>query len=240
MPFQKVYLLQAFLVAVVADVLLLWQMPLILSWHTRVVGRLLDIAEVPWSVGRDLAVLPGITGTLIRTDYLSYELHPLYPWVFTGAAVVLFLVSYRFMIPPLRPLLFLIPGGLVVTLFYLKVVSPELPYSPEDFSAIWYRGECYLWLLIPWIFGLGLFTLRVPFRLKLPWLVLVFAYSLLWSAIRLATGLATFYYFGGIWMPMFYFIFGFLADFLYIVAIYSLAMDRAAVFLIKEREVWES
>jgi len=130
--------------------------------------------------------------------------------------------------------------GLGITLLYLKMVSPTLPYTPEDFSAFWYRGESYLWLLLPWIFGIGLFTLNVPFALKLPWLILVFLYAWIWSVVRLAMALATFHYFGAIWMPVFYFLFGFLADFLYIVASYSLAMDRAATHLVRQREVWQS
>jgi len=40
-------------------------------------------------------------------------------------------------------------------------------------------------------------------------------------------------------MPSFYFGFGFLADFLYIVAFYSLAVDRAAGFLGKQQEAWQ-
>ena len=40
-------------------------------------------------------------------------------------------------------------------------------------------------------------------------------------------------------MPLFYFAFGFLADFLYIVAFYSLAMNGAAAYLDQRREVWQ-
>ncbi len=111
--------------------------------------------------------------------------------------------------------------------------------NPEDFCAIWYRGETYLWLLLPLLFAMGYFLLTVPFWMKLSWLCLLVSYSFLWSVVRLALALATFHYFGSLWMPLFYFVFGFLADFLYIVAFYSLAMDRAAVFLVKQKEVWQ-
>ena len=240
MPFRNIFLLQGLVVSIVADILLLWQMGSVLNWHTRALQRLLDLAEVPWEVGRQIAVLPGISGTLVRSTSLDYQQYPMYPWIFFGIATVVFLIGYKFWPAPLRPLLALIPVGLGITLFYLKVISPNLPYNSEDFVAIWYRGEVYLWLLLPWVFGLGLFTLNVPFGLKLPWLVIVFLYSLVWSAVRLATAVATFYYFGPMWMPLFYFLCGFLADFLYIVACYSLAMDRAAGFLVKQKEVWQS
>jgi hypothetical protein len=240
MPFRNVLLLQGLVVSLVADGVLIWQMETILNWHTRVLQLLLDLAAVPWETGRQLSVLPGVSATILRAPYLDYVENPWYPWYITGIAAAIFLAGYRYWAAPLRPLFALVLIGLAITLGYLKLISPNLPYSPEDFSAIWYRGETYLWLLIPWIFGLGLFTLNVPFVLKVPWLVFVFGYSVLWSAVRLAVAVATFYYLGSMWMPVFYFLFGFLADFLYIVAFYSLAMDRAAGFLVKQREVWQS
>jgi hypothetical protein len=150
------------------------------------------------------------------------------------------LAAYKFVSPPVRWLLALVPVGLGVTILYFRFVSPTLPYTAEDFCASWYRGEAYLWLLLPWILGIGLFTLNVPFSLKLPWLALVMIYAVVWSVVRLATALATFHYFGAVWMPLFYFLFGFLADFLYIVAAYSLAMDRAAAHLARQKEVWQA
>jgi len=240
MPFRNVFLLQGLIVALVADVVLVWQMTPILDWHTRALERLLDLANVPWTAGRQVNILPGASGTLVSAPYLDYAQHPWYPWIFLIGTVLLYLLAYKYWPAPVRPLVALIPIGLAVTLLYLKVFSPNLPYSPEDFAAIWYRGEAYLWLLLPWIFGLGLFTLNVPFALKLPWLVLVFLYSVVWSVVRLAMAMATFHYFGSMWMPVFYFLCGFLADFLYIVAAYSLAMDRAATFLVKQKEVWQS
>jgi hypothetical protein len=240
MPFRNVFLLQGLIVAIVSDVVLLWQMGPILNLHTRILQRLLDMADVPWEAGREISIVPGISATLVRAQYLDYQLYPWYPWFFFGLTVALLLVGFKYWPAPIRPLLALVPIGLGVTLLYLKLVSPNLPYNPEDFCAIWYRGEAFLWLLLPWIFGLGLFTLNVPFHLKLPWLVIVFSYSLLWSVVRLAMAIATFYYFGSIWMPIFYFLCGFLADFLYIVATYSMAMDRAATYLVRQKEVWQS
>jgi len=125
------------------------------------------------------------------------------------------------------------------TWLYLRFVWPAVPYTPEDFCAIWYRGEAYLWLLLPLIFALSFFLLAVPFALKIGWLCLLLLYSFVWSAVRLALALATFHYFGSIWMPFFYFAFGFLADFLYIVAFYSLAVDGAVGYLAKQREDWQ-
>ncbi|HWP85362.1 MAG TPA: hypothetical protein VNN17_09245 [Terriglobia bacterium] len=240
MPFRNALLAQGILVAILADALLYWQMNAILSWHTRALEWLLNLAEVPWRPGRTIAVLPGVEAALVSTDYLDYQTHPWHSWLFLAAAIALYAVAHKYGPAPLRPLVALVALGLGATQFYLQAVSPQLPYSPEDFCAIWYRGEAYLWLLLPWIFGVGVFTLNVPFLRKAPWLPIVSIYAGVWSVVRLALALATFHYFGGIWLPVFYFLCGFLADFLYIVAGYSLAMDRAAAFLARQKEVWQS
>ena len=239
MPFRVASLLEGLAVVAVADTLLLWQMRRVLGWHSQVVAKLLGVAGVPWETGREMNLLGGISATLVRTNYLDYAAHPYYPALFTVAALAGYLLVYRRLPAPLKPLLGLAPAGLGITFLYLRVVWPTAPYTPEDFSAIWYRGEAYLWLLLPLVFALSFFILSVPFALKLGWLAGLMLYSFVWSALRLAVALATFFYFGWMWMPLFYFAFGFLADFLYIVAFYSLAMNGAAAYLDQRREVWQ-
>ena len=238
MPFRMGALAEGAAVAACADLLLYWQMPQILRWHGRIAEFLLEMAEVPWEAGREITLLPGVTAELLRTSYLDYQDHPLYPWYFLGAVVLLF-VGYRWWPAPLKAVLLLLQASLAVTFLCQQLFSLNVPYSPEDFCATWIRGETYLWLLLPLLFALGYFLLSVPFWMKLSWLCLLVSYSFLWSAVRLAMALATFHYFGSLWMPPFYFVFGFLADFLYIVAFYSLAMDRAAGFLGQHKEVWQ-
>lgn len=239
MVFRRSALLHGVAVAALLDAVLMWQGSRVLEWHARVVEALLRLAGVAWEQGKELALLPGVSVGLIRTSYLDYQAYPLYPWYCLGAVMTLAILAFRRCPLPLRPLLWLAPVSLGITLFYLKAISSTVPYNPEDFSTIWYRGETYLWLILPWIFAVSFFSLNIPLRLKATWLSLLFLYSFLWSAIRLATALATFHYLGSVWMPFFYFVFGFLADFLYIVAFYSLAVDQAAGFLAKQQEAWQ-
>ena len=56
MPFHKLFLMQGIAVAIVADIVLYWQMNSILFWHTRALERLLDLADVAWQPGRSIAV----------------------------------------------------------------------------------------------------------------------------------------------------------------------------------------
>ncbi|MBI4460038.1 MAG: hypothetical protein HY648_08275 [Acidobacteria bacterium] len=175
---------------------------------------------------------------LLRTTFLDSGNDVLYPSSVLGASGIIFLLGYRRWPAPLKPLLALVPISLGMAVIYSHAVSPLGPYTPEDFGALWYHGETYLWLLLPWIATAAVFPLRLPFVFNLGAMNLLLFYSFLWSAVRLATGLATFYYFGALWMPLFYFAFGFLADFLYIVAFYSLVLDRAAARLAKQEEAW--
>ena len=239
MPFRVSCLLEGLAVAAVADAILLWRMPAIWIWHSVAVENLLQMAKVPWQRGREITLLPGTAARLLSTGYLDYQQHPLYPWCFVGGVGILFWIAVRRLPGPLKSLLFLLPASLAITLIYLRTVSPAVPYTPEDFCAIWYHGETCLWLLLPLIFAMSFFVITVPFLLKIGYLCLLLLYSFVWSAVRLAVALATFHYFGSIWMPFFYFAFGFLADFLYIVAFYSLAMDRAAIFLVRQKEIWQ-
>jgi hypothetical protein len=238
MPLRTGSLLRSLAAVALIDVILIWQLHRVLLWHTRVVEGLLKMANVPWELGREMSLLPGISAVLLRTAYLDYHTHPLYPFGFCVLALACFLIGYRRWPPPLKPLLFLVPACLALTLVYLRTVSPSVSYTPEEFCAIWYRGEAYLWLLLPFIFAMGFFMLNVPFSMKIGWLGLLLIYSFAWSAVRLALALATFHCWGSMWMPLYYFAAGFLTDFLYIVAFYSMAMDRAAAFLARERASW--
>lgn len=239
LAFRGSALLEGLAVAILSDLVLVWQLPKILEGHSRTVTALLELAAVPWETGRSVSLLPGVSTHLLRTPYLDYQEHPLYPWYFLGGTAAVFLIAYGRMPAPLKPILFLLPLSLAITLLYLKTVWPAVPYTAEDFCAIWYHGEVYLWLLLPWVVVLGLFLLHRSLLWKLSWLAVTVCYSLLWSAVRLALALATFYHLGPLWMPFFYFAFGFLADFLYIVAFYSLATDQAARVLADRRKAWQ-
>ena len=161
MPFRMGALAEGAAVAACADLLLYWQLPQILRWHGRIAEFLLEMAEVPWEAGREITLLPGVTAELLRTSYLDYQDHPLYPWYFLGAVVLLF-VGYRWWPAPLKAVLLLLQASLAVTFLcqpFFSAFFPEcscLCYSPEDFCATWIRGETYLWLLLPLLFALAI------------------------------------------------------------------------------------
>lgn len=226
-------------VAACLDIFLIAKGNILLAFHSKVTEFLLQVAEVPWQVGRTVTILPGANVGLLRTGFLQYEPDSLYPWLCFVITCGIALLGYQRWPAPVRPLLFLVPFSLGTSMLYSQFVAVNGPYTAEDFSALWYHGETYLWLLLPWILAVGVFPLGVPWTLKFGSLALLLAYSFLWSCIRLATALATFYFLGSLWMPLFYFLFGFFADFLYIIALYSVTADRAAAWMSSRSEVWE-
>ena len=226
-------------VAACLDIFLFAKGESLLAFHSRVTEFFLLVAEVPWEAGRTATILPGVDVGLLRTGFLQYEPDSIYPWFSFAITCAIALVGYYRWPALVRPLLFLVPFSLGTSILYSQLVSVNGPYTAEDFGALWYHGETYLWLLLPWILAIGIFPLCVPWTLKFGSLALLLAYSFLWSCIRLATALATFYYLGSLWMPLFYFLFGFFADFLYIIALYSVTADRAAVWMRSRSEVWE-
>jgi len=237
--FRREALLYGAVLAILFDAALIWQGSRALHVHARVVEALLGFSGVSWEDGTELVLLPGLSVGLLSTSYADYQNYPLYPWLFVAGSLAFAIVASPRSPLPMRPLVWAAPFSLGVTLFYLKAVSPGVPYNPEDFSRIWYHGETYLWLLLPWIAAVALLALDAPLRIKAGWLGLLFLYSFLWSAVRLATALATFHYLGSLWMPFFYFTFGFLADFLYIVAFYSMAIDQSSRALAQQRQTWQ-
>ncbi|MBI2816556.1 MAG: hypothetical protein HYX72_06425 [Acidobacteria bacterium] len=239
LPFDRTLLAQAVLSVITTNLLLLWSFNRLLRVHSRAVETLLAWAEVPWQTGREMLLLPGISAPLLRTSYVDYGTHPLYPICIVVGTLSVFVLGYRRWPTPLKPLFFVVPAALALTWAWQRFFPPGVPYTPEDFCAIWYRGEAYLWLLLPVIFAATVFLMRMPLYWKVGWLSAMMVYSFIWSVVRLAVALATFHYFGSLWMPLFYFGFGFLADFVYIVAFYSVAVGRATASLGRQAEAWQ-
>lgn len=145
------------------------------------------------------------------------------------------------------PLSRLNPWKVIVAVFFLVLgtssvffffVADRFPYSLIDFSTIWVFAEFSLWLLIPIFFTFLLAPLPLhPLRV-LGITVACVAYAILFSALRLAALLNFFHHAGLIWMATGYFMFGFLADFLYVVSFYAIAVSAATKNVQRHQELW--
>ena len=102
-----------------------------------------------------------------------------------------------------------------------------MPLTSATFSLIWLRGEVLVWLLLPPVTA----TLFVPIQsASKAWASMlgVQIFGFFWSAARLTFCLGVFHMTGTIFLPVLWFCLGVLADLLYIVVAYSIAVHYAA------------
>jgi hypothetical protein len=219
------------------NIVLLLSAPLILRFHGQWVIALLEWIGVPVSerityFGRLPIVVP---------DVPSYAPnHSLYPGLVAlfgfVAAMVLLVPLNR--LTPLRVICgaAALVSGISGTFFYFA--GDRFPYTAFHFAEVWIRAEFVVWMVIPVLLAIFLGTLPLPPRTTLLFSSMTLFYAIWFCAIRLTLFLALFHYAGLIWLPVAYFLGGFLLDFLYIVGFYSLAVSRTTKLVRERREVW--
>lgn len=131
-------------------------------------------------------------------------------------------------------------GGMVAGISgaYFYFLGDRFPITVADFSSLWTASEFLIWSLLPILYAFVLAPLPLSPLATLFLAVVSIAYAAMFSAIRLAALLDLFYRGGLIWMATGYFVIGFLVDFLYIVAVYSIGVAWASATLSKHKERW--
>lgn len=122
--------------------------------------------------------------------------------------------------------------------FFFWVKPGAFPYTSADFSAAWCRAEFIIWLVIPFLYAVILSPLPLKAGETLLYTSQAMLYAMWFSAVRLTLFFIVFDLAGLLLMAPAFFVFGFLLDFLFIVAYYSLAVARASRRLKTRREVW--
>ena len=217
------------------DLVVLAGASLILPFHGRWVVALLEWIPIP--------VTPriGYWGRLpiVVPDVPSFApAHSLYPAVvaIAGWVVGLVLLMRLSRLTPARVIggVASIVSGVSGTYF----AGERFPYTALDFANVWIRAEFVVWLIIPLLLAIILGTLPLDPAITLLYSTMTLLYAFWFSAIRLTLFLAFFHYAGLIWLPLVYFLGGFLLDFLYIVSYYSMAVSRTTRILRQRREMW--
>lgn len=122
--------------------------------------------------------------------------------------------------------------------FFFWFFPQRFPYLAADFAGAWCRAEFIVWIVIPILFAVVLSPLPLSAGTTLMFSVETVLYAMWFSAVRLTLLLVLFHTAGSIWMAPAYFASGFLIDFLYVVAYYSLAVARASRSLSHNRDPW--
>mgnify|MGYP003976179897 FL=1 len=143
----------------------------------------------------------------------------------------------------------IMPRSFVIYLVFLSILTaisslfftfvPHLfPYDIVDFSILYIGSQLGTWLLMPVVMAFVLTPLPAPALEKFGIILATLAYSIVFGAIRYAALMLILNKLSVLHMAALYFSLGPLVDFIYIVAIYSLYVNRIAIRLDKKPETW--
>jgi len=147
------------------------------------------------------------------------------------AILIIVLVAFlvyqtRRIVLPIKAIWIIFSALLVTTLAYLVFASPIPPHRLSWVTVDWSCSGVVVLALITLIFAPFLFTVKGPLWIKLLWLTLTIAFSVVWSIVRLSLTIASLYYFGDLAFLLLHYLAGVFVDFIYIVTFYSLALGH--------------
>lgn len=226
------------LAALIPGLMLLCIAPWLLRFHGRWVTALLLWIGVPTiEHSSTFGLLPMVVPEV--STYAPY--HSFYPAAvgIAGCGIALLLLVRYTRLTPLRVVAGVAALACAISGGFFYFAGNRFPYSTAEFSALWTRAEFVVWLIIPILMATVLGPLPLRPRLTFLYSAMTLLYAIWFSVIRLTLLLTWFHVAGLIWLPPAYFITGFLADFLYIVGFYSVAVSRTARNLRARSEVWQ-
>ena len=211
--------------AIVLTVLIATQQGWLVTEHNRLSKAIVELAGVPVTGVEMAPLFPGFQpapATVVTANRLDGDPFRLLV-LFTIGMLVLLQIHRRVALA----------RGFIVFLMILLMLAtavvvfhPSSQFGSVEFTQIWLRGELLVWLLLPW-FSAAMFVLIHPL-FGAAWAVATQIYGILWSAIRLAFSICVIHYTGILFVPMAWFALGLLADMVYLVVSYSIAVDWAS------------
>ena len=146
------------------------------------------------------------------------------------ASLIVFLNFFNRIPSPIKTIALVISAVTLLTLVWQTIISPmpssNLHWVTLDWSCSGIIGLCLITLL----YAPLVFAIKGPLRIKVFWLSMAIAFSVVWNLVRMALVTATLYYFGGSVFLIFHYLTGAFIDFIYIVAFYSLALAHLSKF----------
>lgn len=121
---------------------------------------------------------------------------------------------------------------------FFVFVPERFPYDMSEFSRLYMGTELGIWLMLPLVMGLALAPVPSPLAQKALVVLVTLAYSLIFGAIRLAAfvlilRVGTVFFMAGLFFAL-----GPFVDFVYVVAIYALYLNRVSVRLQAGEGAW--
>ena len=187
--------------------------------HNAITFTLLELAAV-----RDVQVID--TAVLSRTiPVLVTAPAPGSPWLAYGAvaiaAAALIVLALR--APLARGLATFVLTVLSLSALAYLLQAPGLS-EYATFPVVWTHTELLIWLVLPSMAALLFVTLQPSWLRGIAWMVGIEAFAIFWSAARLVVVLGTAQMFGSVLLPTLWFVWGPLADVLYLTTFFSMAV----------------
>ncbi len=172
---------------------------------------------------------------ILYKDIAVLDMPTVYPSLIFSVTLLVFstlLIIFSLVIPKFPRLLavyliFLSIINIVSAAFFI-LFSDRFPYIILDFSVLYLGTVVGLWVLIPIILAISLYSLPANLLSKMLFILFNVAYSIIFGAVRYAAFLFLMDDYSVIFMAVFYFAFGPIFDFVYLVGFYTLFVSNLA------------
>lgn len=211
--------------AIILTVLIATQQGWLVTEHNQITRRIVELAGVPVTGVESAPLFPGLQpAPAVVVSSSRLDGNPILLLIMFAIGMLVLLQVHR-RLPLARGfVLFLMILLLVATA--IIVFHPTSQFGSVEFTQIWLRGEVLVWMLLP-VFSAAMFVLIHPL-FGAAWALVTQLYGFLWSAIRLAFSICLIHYSGILFVPIAWFALGLLADMVYLVVSYSIAVEWAS------------
>jgi hypothetical protein len=172
------------------------------------------MAPVAGAIAATLVDVPALAGN--RVAMLSI-----------GVAILALVAVHR-AFPVARSLVFFVLSLLAVSLA-MAFLNPQFRVDSGSFIRLWIGTQFALWMAIPWVCAFLVMPIEPSALRGIAWVVAIGIYAFFWSILRLAFCLGVLHYTGAMFLTGLWFGFGPLADLLYVLVFYSLAVRHASL-----------
>lgn len=198
----------------------------LLNFHQEMCRRIVEFIGIPASATTTqiAAVEKPITAALVSVPIFAGNRTAL----LSVGCTLLALVALHRTFPMARSLIFFVLTLLAVSLIAC-LFNPELRVDSVSFTRLWMATQFALWLALPWVCAFLVMPIEPSPIRGLAWVAGIGIYGFFWSIVRLAFCLGVLHHTGVLFLTGLWFGFGPLADLLYILTFYSMAVRHASL-----------
>lgn len=199
----------------------------LLRVHEFVRLRFLQWSGIPIS---GFAHFSAFGGAYVRSPVSPTAIYAGRPWllaVVCGAATAIFLAVYAYS-KLSRSLMVMAMALLLISAAYSLWWPPDTPDS-SFFGSFWLRCELAIWIFTPILVAMLAGIIVPSWWARILWITIAPAFSVIWSAARLAFCTGLLYYSGPVLALLLWAAFGLLAELLSLCLFYSLIAWQASL-----------